>query len=386
MTFINLESITRKIRWRNINFWWALRIIIVGLFLIWLLMIVPIVQVSPFREELTPNEFVTQINDYRRTIAQIIGGIGLLIGLWLTWRRIRATERNVEVAQEGQITERFTRAVEQLGNENLDVRLGGIYALERIAKDSKKDHPQIMEILTAFVREHAPLKKIKSDGKGESSRSSIKTDVQAVLIVIGRRNVDYDREGQRLDLSDTNLYRANLRGANLQGALLIGSNLQEAMLHKANLNTAELDEATLMKANLREANLQEAELHQVNLKGSILIETNLKKTSLTKANLQDSVLIEANLQKAKLHLANLQDATLILANLQGAFLWEANLSKANLGEANLQEANLREANLQDITGWDTITNITGANIYGITNAPEGFVEFAKSKGAIEKER
>ena len=95
MKLSNLKSKLKKINLRNAYFWRGLFIIIVGLFLIWLLMSVPILQVSPFRGELTPNEFVTQINDYRRTIAQIIGGVGLLIGLWLTWRRIRATERNV---------------------------------------------------------------------------------------------------------------------------------------------------------------------------------------------------------------------------------------------------------------------------------------------------
>jgi hypothetical protein len=56
----------------------------------------------------------------------------------------------------GQITERFTRAIDQLGSSELDIRLGGIYALERIARDSPDDHPQVMEVLTAYVREHAP--------------------------------------------------------------------------------------------------------------------------------------------------------------------------------------------------------------------------------------
>ena len=78
-------------------------------------------------------------------------------------RRIRALERQVQigqeqlqVAQEGQITERFTRAIEQLGSDKMEVRLGGIYALERIANDSDKDYWPIMETLTAYVRERAP--------------------------------------------------------------------------------------------------------------------------------------------------------------------------------------------------------------------------------------
>jgi hypothetical protein len=35
------------------------------------------------------------------------------------------------------------------------VRIGGIYALERIARDSAKDHPTVMEVLNAFIRDHS---------------------------------------------------------------------------------------------------------------------------------------------------------------------------------------------------------------------------------------
>jgi hypothetical protein len=52
------------------------------------------------------------------------------------------------------VTERYTRAIEQLGSDKIDIRLGGIYSLERIATDSTRDHPTIMEVLTAFIREH----------------------------------------------------------------------------------------------------------------------------------------------------------------------------------------------------------------------------------------
>ena len=79
----------------------------------------------------------------RQTMAQIIGGAVLLCGLYFTSQTLR-------VSQEGQITDRFTKAIGQLGDTHLEVRLGGIYALERIAKDSEKDHWTVMEVLTAF--------------------------------------------------------------------------------------------------------------------------------------------------------------------------------------------------------------------------------------------
>ena len=79
-------------------------------------------------------------------------------------RRSKGLHRkNLKIAQEGQITERFTRAVDQLGaidqlgNPAIEIRLGGIYALERIANESEKDYWPIMEILTAYVRKNSPV-------------------------------------------------------------------------------------------------------------------------------------------------------------------------------------------------------------------------------------
>lgn len=66
-----------------------------------------------------------QRNDVRTTLLQGLAGAVVAVGLSLTWRQIR-------VNQEGQITERFNKAIDHLGSDKLDLRLGGIYALERI--------------------------------------------------------------------------------------------------------------------------------------------------------------------------------------------------------------------------------------------------------------
>ena len=70
--------------------------------------------------------------------------------------------RTTRTAEDGRITDRFSTAVEQLGATNKDgskqiePRLGGIYSLERIASDSKRDARTILELLCAYVRENAP--------------------------------------------------------------------------------------------------------------------------------------------------------------------------------------------------------------------------------------
>jgi hypothetical protein len=88
-------------------------------------------------------------NDVRTTLLQALAGGVLLLGAYFTYRQLRVT-------REGQLTDRYTKAVDQLGSQHLDVRLGGIYALERIARDSPYDRTTIEEVLTTYVRGHAP--------------------------------------------------------------------------------------------------------------------------------------------------------------------------------------------------------------------------------------
>lgn len=117
---------------------------------------IPHYQVSELKNNAT--EQAKQENLDRTTLAQIFGGVAVGIGLYYTWRRITIAENELKVSQESQITERFTRAVDQLGaidqfgNPAIKIRFGGIYALERIANESKKDYWPIMEILTAYVK------------------------------------------------------------------------------------------------------------------------------------------------------------------------------------------------------------------------------------------
>jgi hypothetical protein len=106
------------------------------------------------------------------------------------------TARNFRLSREGQVTDRYTKAIEQLGSDNLGVRVGGIYALGRIASDSEKDHPTVMEMLTAFIREHSHERRPQPDpGSKERFR---RRDIQAALNVVGHREVEHDIQPIRL--------------------------------------------------------------------------------------------------------------------------------------------------------------------------------------------
>jgi hypothetical protein len=217
-------------------------------------------------------------NEARKTLAHILGGVLILVGLYFT-------SHTIQVNQEGQITDRFTRAVNQLGSDRLEIRLGGIYALERIAFDSKRDYWPTMEILAAFLRERSPVKSVRP-GSTPHSAGRLRSDIQAAVTVIGRRSLERHAEVgipiflDYVDLERTVLVKANLTGLNLRGA-----NLRRANLIEANLVNAFLVESNLREVMLDRADLEGAELDGADLSGAILTGANLKSASLKGANL-----------------------------------------------------------------------------------------------------
>jgi hypothetical protein len=114
-------------------------------------------------------------------------------------------------AEQGRIADLYGKAVEQLGADTLDVRIGGVYALERVARYSARDDPTVIEVLTAFIRVHSHEQLPAPGGGGTPSAQITRPDVQAAITVIGRR--DPDRDIQPCDLTDVNLPGVNLTGA-----------------------------------------------------------------------------------------------------------------------------------------------------------------------------
>jgi hypothetical protein len=161
---------------------------------------------------------------------------------------------NTALLQGRRVTERFGRAMELLSHEKLEVRLGGIYALEQHIRDSEKDQGPIVEVLAAYVRQRAMWQ------EGQPAPERLASDIQAVLTVLGRRPWSYHKEDKPLDLHGTILTKAYLPFAHLERAFLYRANLEGAMLHKAHLQGAWLWGAHLTQANLDEAHLEGADL------------------------------------------------------------------------------------------------------------------------------
>ncbi|ROO85397.1 uncharacterized protein YjbI with pentapeptide repeats [Actinocorallia herbida] len=270
-----------------------------------------------------------------------------------------AAARQTAVATEqGQVTTRYTAAIEQLGSATIDIRLGGIYALERIARDSARDHPTVMAVLAAFLREHSHDDDAHSArpgaagaGDARSPRTRLRPDLQAALSVMARRDPDLDVEP--LDLTEADLNRSRLRGVRLPGAHLRGTDLRgadltDAQLQGADLGGANLRGALLAGADLTEADLRNADLSHADLRAARLRDAAFRRADLTSANLAQADLTNANLGRATLRNARLPGADLSQAHLAGADLEGADLTDADLQGTGLPEPDAPEPPAKDM--------------------------------------
>jgi len=236
----------------------------------------PRILVDSREAQLTAKERLDAEADVRSSLIQMIGGTVLVTGLYFTARGFRLT-------REGHITDRYAKAIELLGSDKLEGRIGGVYALKRLAKDSReRDSSTILEVLCAYVRVHAPW--VPRDQPGQATGGNPKppepvADVQAALTALGHRE---RMEGEPpLDLRITDLRGADLVGADLMGALLWFAHLEGAYLDRGtHLEEAQMEGACLDGAKLMGVYLRGADLRGVSFRGADLTGAHLDGTDL----------------------------------------------------------------------------------------------------------
>ena len=225
-------------------------------------------------------------------VAIIVAAIGAVATFVVGFLNFRRGGQQLTLAISSQMTDRFTKAIDQLGSENPAVRIGGIFALERIARDSLKDQgaqytlQSIAYTLATFVRESQPSAAIQESSYVPMLKIRA-PDVQAAMTVLCRSPLCDDRVNAsnaqlrnlnrtdlRLDLSWIDLRRASLSSARLDGVNLWGSRLEGANLRHANLRCAGLSDANVGRldskgktykygADLSDADLTDAYLDNV---------------------------------------------------------------------------------------------------------------------------
>ncbi len=303
--------------------------------------------------------------------ATALAALGALIftGVSLNVTQAQNAAQN-DLAAQSQYTDRYTKAVDQLGQQSdsqLQIRLGGIYALERLAHDSPRDQPTIIEVLSAFIRSTAPHTTTKPDQPATCpSTTAITLDIQAALTVLGRRNTSNDN-GSHIDLHQVCMPDTTLTNANLASVNLIDVDLTNADLEGANPTDADLGRANLTSTDLTWTDLTNANLTGTNLGGTNLGDANLTNAAFGSVNLSSTNLSHTNLTNANLGGADLTGTDLSGANLRTAYFGGANLTNANLEGANLTDTDLSGANLTGAKH-DAHTITTGTSKYHVVGA------------------
>ena len=226
-----------------------------------------------------------------RNVGLLIGGgLAFVFAVWRAWiaeRQSAAAQRQAETAhrqaenvqsqiaiaqsqaetaQQSLLNERYQRGAEMLGSKVLSVRLGGIYALARLAEEHPEQyHIQIVELFCAFVRFPTEDKNMRSNTEKYEDQDdrTLRADVQDVMKAIGSRSP----AGISLELSQKN-FKLYLRDANISGLQLRDVNLSGAWLTNANLSGAILPYTTLSCARLRQAKLIGVELRHADISGA----------------------------------------------------------------------------------------------------------------------
>lgn len=310
------------------------------------------------------------INAVRQTLLTAATGLAAFSALVFTGRSFFLNRR-------GQLTDRYAKAVSLLASDRMAERVGGVFALEHLMRESERDHDTVVHVLAAFVRERRPLPVdiARADGRDPAYQGvgprdrppSCPTDVQAALTVLARR---LDRtEFAPVDLTYSDLTGADLRNGRLAGTQFQGSLLQDAVLHNADLSAANFQEATLIgavlggaalhRANFVRADLRHAILGGASLTGASLMNADLRFVSAPGANLRHAHMLQARLEESDLSRADLRDTYSVEASLDSVILFGADFSAADLHRADLGAADLRHATFTD-------ADLTGARAGSLT--------------------
>ena len=263
----------------------------------------------------TPNGYESGSTTFRNLGLIVAGMIALPLTLWrirVADQQAKAAQEQVGTSQQSLLNEQYQKGAEMLGSEVLSVRLGGIYALARLARENSEEyHIQIMRLFCAFVRNPTPDDKqyIEAaykrttideimDSQEPDELTNLRLDIEAVMEAIAHRRKDVIRFEKDAD------FHIDLREAKLQN--LFWQNIENVNLYRANLSFSDLSGASFRAGT----NLSWIHAVRVVFYNADLADVNLQTAILCQANLTDAFLINADLTRAVLEKANLSGTDL----------------------------------------------------------------------------
>ena len=337
-------------------------------------------------------------------IAAVFGAV------FITWRTVvahwqaRASQQQVEISRNSHYTTLFAKAVEQLGSTreiqireidkttdptttysypetqpNLEVRLGAIYALERIARDSVRDKKSVFDILCAYARNPEnsgklkPVDEVPTNAeefyKWQAGLPSARVDMQACIYVLGS-DLYADFEANIFDLSRANFQsvkfsNCNLSGANLEGANLDATSFDGTVASQAILDRCHVKAATVKTTSLNNSSLDHADISFCRLSDTSLIGSEGRKTKFSNAILSN----------CDLRYCHFKEATFTSVTFQSGICSWISLKQSHIDATTFRETDAQYVNFRDASLFDTSffrVDLRGSDFSGSTLYKTGF--------------
>jgi uncharacterized protein YjbI with pentapeptide repeats len=248
-------------------------------------------------------------NELRKTVAQIFGGLLVLIGLYFTYEQLVAARVSIQVSQQTQLTDEYSKAVEQLGNNSSQIRLGGIYALQRLEENSDTYTSIVKNVLSMYIRQKSKLP--------DSSKFD---EIQAALTVIFPKVSSHDttKTSDRINLSNSFLLDFDFSGSYLcnvkmDNCVCSGSSFKNAVITSSKAYGTNFNAADFSAAKISNTVFYGADFPGAVFRNASIINCNFKICNLKECDLSNSVIEHTDFTGA---------------DLTGALLFGADLSKS----------------------------------------------------------
>jgi len=281
--------------------------------------------------------------------ASAFGAPFLVWRAWVAHRQAVASAEQARIALENHITGIFSKSIELMGSvreaeaprpdgtiairfmPNIEGRLGAIYSLERILRESEKDRVAILETLCAYVREISPFETPEDEAErsvfnqGEAPpRPTMRKDVQAAITVIGRRP---DGVATALDLQHSNLIAYDFSSLNFDTA-----NFSDSFLNGANMRRGSFKFCVFKDAFMRSAKLQDARFD-----GSTFDDCDLRNAEIDETHFACTKFIDTDLRRARVTRFHIEGA-----NLENAFGYSLEYSVKSIMNKGVDHINAQE--------------------------------------------
>lgn len=315
-------------------------------------------------------------NAYRDGLPRIIGfpivAIGAAGAIVTALQAIEAFTS----AQESAYQDQYRKGFDSIGNSNIAVRIGGLYALQDLlgrktahANDEKSTSPAVI-----ILRALAALA-VDSSQKSENSDGAVPADVSTALGIIGSGIKEIEsnhglgtlwpsldlRQGKfagsvvvSRDLSHTDFRHADLRGSDFFKTKFYESNLRFAQMQGINGSGADFSHAGLSNASFaRGVNWAVPAMETGDLIGSQLSGSTFYNVSGENVKFDGACLAGAIFNNA-----DIRDATFDKADLYGAQFKAARLSGLPDKNLSFDRANLIEAKFTADESNAVLTNVS----------------------------